>query len=57
MDVENSTIEVEQSKTPELDADMPKKGIPRLVIEKLVLENFKSYAGVKVCTSYNIFYP
>lgn len=48
MDVENSVLENEPSKTPELDADMPKKGIPRLVIEKLVLENFKSYAGVKV---------
>lgn len=48
MDAEDSMIANEQSKTPELDADLPKKGIPRLVIEKLVLENFKSYAGVKV---------
>ena len=55
MEIENSTVEVEQSKTPELDADMPKKGIPRLVIEKLVLENFKSYAGVKVCSCSSIF--
>lgn len=55
MDVENSVLENEPSKTPELDADMPKKGIPRLVIEKLVLENFKSYAGVKVHQFYSDF--
>ena len=48
MDAEDSMIANGNSKTPELDADLPKKGIPRLVIKKLVLENFKSYAGVKV---------
>lgn len=48
MEVEETPAATEASKTPELDADLPKKGIPRLVIDKLVLENFKSYAGVKV---------
>lgn len=48
MEVEETPAATEVSKTPELDADLPKKGIPRLVIDKLVLENFKSYAGVKV---------
>lgn len=48
MEVEEKPATTEASKTPELDADLPKKGIPRLVIDKLVLENFKSYAGVKV---------
>lgn len=48
MEVEETPAAMEASKTPELDADLPKKGIPRLVIDKLVLENFKSYAGVKV---------
>ena len=48
MEIEGNKAATEPSATPELDADLPKKGIPRLVIEKLVLENFKSYAGVKV---------
>lgn len=49
MEVEETSVVKAVSKTPELDADLPAKGTPRLVIEKLVLENFKSYAGVKVC--------
>lgn len=52
MEVEGTPTVTEPSKTPELDADLPKKGVPRLVIDKLVLENFKSYAGVKV--SFNL---
>lgn len=48
MDIEEATASQVVSATPELDADLPVKGIPRLVIQKLVLENFKSYAGVKV---------
>ena len=48
MEVEENSSKPELSQTPELDADLPEKGIPRLVIEKLVLENFKSYAGVRV---------
>lgn len=48
METEENSSKPELSQTPELDADLPEKGIPRLVIEKLVLENFKSYAGVKV---------
>ena len=48
MDIEEETTNPVVSATPELDADLPAKGIPRLVIQKLVLENFKSYAGVKV---------
>ena len=48
MDIEEETTNPIVSATPELDADLPAKGIPRLVIQKLVLENFKSYAGVKV---------
>ena len=48
METEASDSEHMESLTPELDADLPQKGIPRLIIEKLVLENFKSYAGVKV---------
>lgn len=52
MEVEGTPAVTEPSKTPELDADLPKKGVPRLVIDKLVLENFKSYAGVKV--SFNL---
>ena len=49
MEVEEASVVQAVSKTPELDADLPAKGTPRLVIEKLVLENFKSYAGVRVC--------
>ena len=49
MEVEETSVVQAVSKTPELDADLPAKGTPRLVIEKLVLENLKSYAGVKVC--------
>ena len=48
METETSVSEHVASLTPELDADLPQKGVPRLIIEKLVLENFKSYAGVKV---------
>ena len=48
MEVEETSVVQTASQTPELDADLPAKGAPRLVIEKLVLENFKSYAGVKV---------
>ncbi len=48
MEVEENSSKPELSQTPELDADLPEKGLPRLVIEKLVLENFKSYAGVRV---------
>ena len=48
METEKAVSENVESLTPELDADLPQKGIPRLIIEKLVLENFKSYAGVKV---------
>lgn len=51
MEIEETSINPGVSTTPELDADLPAKGIPRLVIEKLVLENFKSYAGVRVIGS------
>ena len=48
MEVESNHKESNASNTSELDADLPPKGTPRFVIEKLVLENFKSYAGIKV---------
>ena len=40
------TVE-EPAVSPNLPIDVPNDNVPRMVMSKMVLENFKSYAGVK----------